>query len=100
MRAALLVFAGGLTAHFQEGKLVGWNWRLPQEGDRAATGTVRFAGNVQIGSARVVAEADPGFARIEERTLGEEFALGPEIGGIVEGDAVEMLYAGTQCFFR
>lgn len=93
-------FAGGLSAHFQQGRLVGWHWRLPQEGDRAATGTVRLAGNVQIGSARAVAEADPGFAPIEGSTLGEEFALGPEIGGIVEGDAVEMLYAGTQCFFR
>lgn len=93
-------YAGGLTVHFQQGRLVGWNWRLPQEGDRAATGAVRLAGNVQIGSARAVAEADPGFAPVEDSTLGEEFALGPKIGGIVEGDAVEMLYAGTQCFFR
>jgi hypothetical protein len=93
-------FAGGLTVHFQKDRLVGWNWHLPQDGDRAATGTIKLAGNVQIGSARSVAEAAPGFAPIEDSTLGEEFALGARIGGFVEGDAVEMLYAGTQCFFR
>jgi hypothetical protein len=32
--------------------------------------------------------------------LGEEFALGPKIGGFIKADKVEMLYAGTQCFFR
>lgn len=93
-------FAGGLTAQFQKGRLVGWNWHLVQDGDPAARGTIRLAGDVQIGSARAVAEAAPGFAPVEDSTLGEEFALGQKIGGFVEGDAVEMLYAGTQCFFR
>lgn len=93
-------FAGGLTAHFQEGRLVGWNWHLAQDGDRPATGIVKFAGEVQVGSARSLAEAAPGFALVEGSTLGEEFALGGNIGGFIEGDAVEMLYAGTQCFFR
>ncbi|MFO6447568.1 aspartate-semialdehyde dehydrogenase [Erythrobacter sp. NE805] len=93
-------YGGGLTAHFQQGRLVGWNWHAPQDGDAAASGTVKLAGSVQLGSARSVVEAAPGFATVEDSTLGEEFALGKAIGGFVEGDVVEMLYAGTQCFFR
>ena len=93
-------FAGGLTAHFQEGLLVGWNWHLAQDGDAPPRGTVRLAGAVQVGSARTVAEAAPGFAMVAGSTLGEEFALGERIGGFVADDKVEMLYAGTQCFFR
>lgn len=93
-------FAGGLTAHFQEGRLVGWNWHLAQDGDRPAAGVVKLAGEVQVGSPRSLAEAAPGYAPVEGSTLGEEFALGERIGGFIAGDAVEMLYAGTQCFFR
>ena len=93
-------FAGGLTAHFKNGRFVGWNWHGAQDGDPAATGTIKLAGGLQIGSARSVIEAAPGFAAVENSTLGEEFALGDKIGGFVEGDVAEMLYAGTQCFFR
>ena len=93
-------FPGGLTAHFQQGRLVGWNWHLTQDGDTPASGTVRLAGKVQVGSPRADAEAAPGFAPVEGSTLGEEFALGERIGGFIAGDKVEMLYAGTQCFFR
>jgi len=93
-------YAGGLTAHFQEGRLVGWNLHLPQDGDRAASGTIAVAGTVQLGSARSVVEGAPGFAKVEGSTLGEEFALGDKLGGFITGDRVEMLYAGTQCFFR
>ena len=93
-------YAGGLTAHFQEGRLVGWNWHLPQDGDAAPAGTVKLPGAVQLGAGRAVVEAAPGFARVEGSTLGEEFALGDRIGGFIAGDRVEMLYAGTQCFFR
>ncbi|NCP13555.1 MAG: aspartate-semialdehyde dehydrogenase [Sphingomonadales bacterium] len=93
-------FAGGLTAHFQQGRLVGWNWHAPQDGDAAPTGTVGLSGDVQVGSARAAVEAATGFALVEGSTLGEEFALGSKIGGFIAGDRVEMLYAGTQCFFR
>jgi hypothetical protein len=93
-------FAGGLTVHFQDDRLVGWNWRAPQDGDAPATGNVTLQGAVQLGTARAVVEAAPGFARVEGSTLGEEFALGNQIGGFIAGDKVEMLYAGTQCFFR
>ncbi|ASJ91534.1 aspartate-semialdehyde dehydrogenase [Porphyrobacter sp. CACIAM 03H1] len=93
-------FAGGLTVHFQDDRFVGWNWRAPQDGDAPATGTVTLPGKVQLGTARAVVEAAPGFARVEGSTLGEEFALGGEIGGFIAGDKVDMLYAGTQCFFR
>jgi hypothetical protein len=93
-------FAGGLTAHFQQGRLVGWNWHLAQDGDAPATGTVKLPGEVQVGSARSMVEGAAGFAKVEASTLGEEFALGGNIGGFIAGDRVEMLYAGTQCFFR
>jgi hypothetical protein len=93
-------FPGGLTAHFQQGRLVGWNWHLAQDGDTPARGTVKLAGTVQLGMARSLVEAAPGFAPVAGSTLGEEFALGEAIGGFIAGDAVEMLYAGTQCFFR
>jgi hypothetical protein len=93
-------FAGGLTAHFQDDRLVGWNWHLPQDGDATSAGTVSLPGKVQVGSPRAVLEAAPGFAKVEGSTLGEEFALGQAIGGFIAGEKVEMLYAGTQCFFR
>jgi hypothetical protein len=94
-------FPGGLAVHFQQGRLVGWNWRRPQDGDTAAKATIRLAdGDVGIGSPRAAAQAIAGFARITESTLGEEFSLGPSVGGFIENDAVSMLYSGTQCFFR
>lgn len=93
-------YAGGLTAHFQQGRLVGWNWHAPQDGDAPASGTIRLPGTVQLASPRAVAEAASGFAPVAGSTLGEEFALGQAIGGFIAGDKVEMLYAGTQCFFR
>lgn len=93
-------FPGGLTAHFQDGRLVGWNWHLAQDGDLPGTGTVKLGSEVQLGSARMLVEAAPGYAPVAGGTLGEEFALGDRIGGFVAADKVEMLYAGTQCFFR
>ena len=99
-KMAFTDYAGGLTAHFQEGKLVGWNWHLPQDGDKPASGTVSLAGTVQLGAARGVVEAAPGFAKVEGSTLGEEFRVGETLGGFIAGDKVEMLHAGTQCFFR
>jgi hypothetical protein len=93
-------FSGGLTAHFQEGRLVGWNWHLAQDGDLPGSGTVKLTGDVQLGAARAVVQAAPGYTSIEGSTLGEEFALGDSVGGFVEADKVTMLYAGTQCFFR
>lgn len=99
-KMAFTDYAGGLTAHFQEGKLVGWNWHLPQDGDAAASGTISLAGTVQLGGPRAAVEAAPGFAKVEGSTLGEEFMLGETLGGFIKGDRVEMLFGGTQCFFR
>ncbi len=93
-------FAGGLTAHFQDNRLVGWNWHLAQDGDLPGNGSVKVAGEVQLGTPRSIVLAAPGFSLVEGSTLGEEFALGSNVGGFITGDAVEMLYAGTQCFFR
>jgi hypothetical protein len=93
-------FAGGFTAHFQQGQLVGWNWHAMQDGDVTPSATIKLAGPVQVGSPRAVVEAAPGFSLDEGSTLGEEFSLGDDLGGFIAGDKVEMLYAGTQCFFR
>ncbi|MEQ5786437.1 aspartate-semialdehyde dehydrogenase [Erythrobacter sp. NFXS35] len=93
-------FPGGLTAHFQDERLVGWNWHLAQDGDLPGSGTVKLGGNVQLGSPRSLVEAAPGYSPVEGSTLGEEFALGDRIGGFIAADKVEMIYAGTQCFFR
>ncbi len=93
-------YPGGLTVNFQDGTLVGWLRRAPQDGDSPATGSVSVAGDVQLGTSRADAEASGGLSMIEGSTLGEEFALGDRIGGFFEANSVSMLYAGTQCFFR
>lgn len=94
-------FSGGLAVHFKDDRLVGWNWRLLQDGDQPAQGVLRLSSSaVQVGSTRSTAEQAQGFAPITASTLGEEFSIGARIGGFIENDAVVMLYAGTQCFFR
>lgn len=93
-------FAGGLTINFQNGTLVGWNWRLPQDGDMPATADISAIGDVQLGTSRDEAESVTGFSTIAESTLGEEFALGDRMGGFFDAEVVSMLYSGTQCFFR
>jgi hypothetical protein len=94
-------FPGGLALHFQDDRLVGWNWRLPQDGDARSKGTVQLSGGeVQLGSTRALTQQSSGFARLSASTLGEEFTLGASIGGFFDSNAVSMLYAGTQCFFR
>jgi len=86
-------FEGGLTVMFQDGNFVGWY-------QEQASDAVRLAGNGKIGTSRAELEVLPNFSMIEGSTLGEEFALGDQIGGFLEGDAVSGLYSGTQCFFR
>ncbi len=86
-------FPGGLTVHFQEGSLVGWNWREPSD-------SIRTAGGFAIGAERTAIEALDGYTPISDSTLGEEFALGDRLGGFFEESRLSMLYAGTQCFFR
>ncbi len=90
---AFSAYEGGLVVNFQRGNLVGWNSR----DDRAK---VRVKGDVAVGSSRAEAEEASGFAAIPQSTLGDEFALGDAMGGFFEGDAVAMMYSGTQCFFR
>jgi len=94
-------FPGGLALHFQNDRLVGWNWRLPQDGDVRSKGTIQLSsGEVQLGSTRALTQQSSGFAKLPASTLGEEFTLGRAIGGFFDGGTVSMLYAGTQCFFR
>lgn len=89
-------YGEGLTVNFQEGVLVGWTLSAGEAG----VGEVSLEGPVQLGSPRGEAEAAPGFAMVEGSTLGEEFTLGETIGGFFDGTRIDMLYAGTQCFFR
>lgn len=86
--------AGGLTLNYQDGKLVGWT--LDEASDLA-----RLARGPAIGAPQADAEALPGFAMIEDSTLGEEFYSEAEgLGGFFEQGKVASLYAGTTCFFR
>ena len=93
-------FPGGVTANFQDGSLVGWIWRMPQDGDAVSDIEISIPGEVQLGTSAAEAEAANGFDLIEDSTLDGEFSLGDKMGGFVEGEEVSMLYAGVQCFFR
>ncbi len=93
-------FSGGLSLNFADGVLVGWLWRLPMEGDSAPPVPISLQSDIQLGTSRADLESAEGYLAVPQSTLGEEFSLGNAIGGFVEGDAVSMLYSGTQCFFR
>lgn len=92
-------YEGGLTLHFTDGQLVGWNWHLPYEGDAPLNDEVGVAGGVALGMGGEEVRALGGFERLEDSTLGEEFRLG-SIGGFIEAGEVATLFAGTQCFIR
>ncbi len=85
-------FGEDLTLNFQDGSLVGWTVTEADE-------NLRVVGDVQVGTARADALQAKGFKALES-TLGEEFSLGDRIGGIIEEDAISLMYSGTQCFFR
>ena len=93
-------YAGGLTVNFQDGKLVGWNWSNPRDGDPPATGEITLAGPAELGTAKATVEAAPGYEAITDSTLGEEFSVNDNLFGFFEAGKVSMLYSGTQCFFR
>ena len=86
-------YPGRLTVNFQDGRLVGWT--LFEGGDR-----ISVESDIQVGTPSDTAVEVDGFTRVDDSTLGEEFSIGPNIGGFIEADKVSMLYAGTQCFFR
>jgi len=93
-------YSGGLTVNFDNGSMVGWNLRLPQDGDATTDVDLSVVGDVQLETAQAEAEASDGFAPFADSTLGEEFMIGDKVGGFFEEDSVSMLYAGRQCFFR
>jgi hypothetical protein len=96
-------YDGGLTLHFTDGSLVGWNWHLPYEGDGPISEDVAVAGDMTLGVPRAAVEGREGFELLEDSTLGEEFRFGDgvgEVGGFIEDDEVAALFAGTQCFIR
>ncbi len=86
-------YSDELRVHFQNGSLVGWIVEASSDG-------VAVVGDIQVGSSRADTTRSDGFEMFAESTLGEEFFLGPEIGGFFGEDSVSTLYAGTQCFFR
>ena len=86
-------YPGGLVANFQNGRLVGWTLS-----ERSAD--VRIDADIAIGMPLEAVAEIPGYAAIDTGSMGQEFALGPDIGGFIADDAVVILYAGTQCFFR
>ena len=93
--AEVATFADGLSATFQDGRLVGWTVRAPSPSTTA--------GGIGVGSSVAdVQAAQPG-TTVEETSLGWELSPGP-VYGIVSGpaptDVVESLIAGTNCIFR
>lgn len=90
-------YLGGLKVNFEGGIMVGWS--IDRSADKEAE-RITVAGDVQVGSPRAIAKAAPAFSPLKNSTLGEEFTLGSKIGGFIHDDAVSMLYAGKQCFFR
>jgi hypothetical protein len=93
-------YRGGLTLHFNDGALIGWNWHLPYEGDPPLEQDVAVAGDVALGQSLASIEGREGFELLEESTLGQEFRLGGDFGGFIEAGEVATLFAGTQCFIR
>ncbi|MEM6475707.1 MAG: aspartate-semialdehyde dehydrogenase [Pseudomonadota bacterium] len=93
-------FPGGFSVSYQGGKLVGWLWRLPQDGDNGANAEIKTSVGVSLGTPRATVEGKPGFEMFEESTLGDEYAIGSDLFGFFDKGEVSMLYAGTQCFFR
>lgn len=94
---AMTSFPGELTINFQSGSLVGWNLGVPANGEGEK---IQVDAEVTIGMSTQELEGAVEYTPIEGSTLGEEFALNNTMGGFVDGGAVTMLYAGTQCFFR
>jgi len=87
-------YPGGLTLNYQDGVLVGWYLD-------AASEKVVPEGGVGIGAPGERVTSLPGFAPVEDSTLGEEFYSEAEgLGGFIEEGRVASLYAGTNCFFR
>ena len=86
-------YADALTVNFQNDVLVGWTLTR-------ALDAIAVDADATIGTAQDAVEDAPGFLRIEDSTLGDEFSLGENLGGIIENGEVSVLYAGTQCFSR
>ena len=86
-------YPGGLSVNFQDGNLVGWTLA-------AEDPSISVIGEVQVGSSESDARNADGFTQLPETSLGEEFTIGPRIGGLLKDGEVAMLYAGNQCFFR
>ena len=88
---ALVRWAGGFTALFQEDRFAGW----------VAADGLTTADGVGVGSRRA-ALADHG-AQVEQSSLGTEFNAGG-LGGLLSSDAADAriiaLWAGTTCHFR
>lgn len=91
-------FRGGLMVQYERGYLVGW---IFERDERGSSPSISVAGDVQLGTPLVEAEAADGFVLIENSTLGTEFTLGDKMGGLVGEDGkVSALYSGKQCFMR
>jgi hypothetical protein len=81
----------GLTLMFQDGALSGWLTKAEAGVDTVPTTS---------GLRPAMAKADIPGATFEETSLGIEFQAGEIFGILGEGDRVELLWAGTSCFFR
>ncbi len=83
----------GLSLNFQDDRFVGWTLD--------ASSPLTTIDGVGAGSTRAEIEQSRTVTLVEDSTLGAEFRAGG-IGGFFDGEGgrVNLLYAGTQCFFR
>ena len=86
-------YANGLTLYFQQGFFAGW---FADAHENAPGTAMAFRPGVEAEKI----EGIPGFERLADSTLGDEFMYGDRIGGFIEDGRVTALYAGTNCFFR
>lgn len=82
-------WANGLTLNFRKGAFVGWT-SAKGRGSPVATTSGLVPGMPHTALAG---------ASFQETSLGTEFSTG-EIHGRVEGNNVDLLWAGVSCFFR
>ncbi|WP_133479770.1 hypothetical protein [Cognatilysobacter segetis] len=96
----MATWPGGLTLVMQDDRFVGWG----ASARTAAPGTGRLATMAGVGPGSTRRELESAYAvKIEETTLGQEFAAGG-LFGVLDGDAptarIDAMWAGVSCNFR
>lgn len=91
----------GLTLLMQDDRFVGWGASAGTDAGQAGSALATIAG---VGPGSTRGELDAAYAaKVEETTLGQEFAAG-DLFGVLDGSGptarIEVMWAGTSCNFR